>query len=715
MNENSTKAGDGRSTETIIRPGRNCWKLADASRTSVIVDAAAYFAAFAEACESARRQILILGWDFDRLERLHRDDIGDATPDRLGEFLVRLVRHRRDLRVYLLSWDFNMIYAAERELLPALRMRLQAPPRFHFRLDNAHPGGASQHQKVVVIDDRIAFVGGIDLSRWRWDTPDHAPADPRRIDPDGKPYPPFHDLMMLVEGEAAARLGELARARWRRSHGWRIKPPPMADSSPWPPSVEPGLHGQPVAIARTEPVFQGRNAVQEVKQLYLDAVAGARRFIYIENQYFTARCLGQALSERLADPDGPEVVLVLPRQTGGWLEQVTMDVLRTRVVACMRKADLHGRLRIYYPHQPGLAEDECISVHAKLMIVDDRLLRVGSSNTSNRSMGLDSECDLAVEAEEPGDPVEAFIRTTRQRLLGEHLDCGAQRLAAAETRETGLIAAIEGLMDAGRSLRPLDCTVSEEMDKMVPDSQLIDPQEPFSPDYFVKEYVPTEGRPQGRRRLWAFLAVIATLLGLAAAWRWTPMHQWLAPDQLSEWFAAVASPQARALAAVAGFLLASLLMVPVTLLAVISGIIFQGWEAFAYIVIAALGSSAIGFAGGRFMSRGVIERLSGSRIEQLSRRLAERGAVAVALLRLVPIAPFTVFNLVAGASHLGFRQFIVGSALGMGPGLAAITLFSSTLWGAITTPTWSGIALAAGIGAALALFALLVKRWLRSG
>ncbi len=210
----------------VLAPGRNCWKSAQASRLATLVDTADYFSAFAEACLAAKRQILILGWDFDRCERLHRDTQDAEIPDQLGAFLVWLVKQNPALNVYLLSWDFNMIYAAERELLPALRLRIQAPPRFHFRLDGMHPKGASHHQKVVVIDDRVAFVGGIDLSRWRWDTAEHKPDDPRRIDPNGKPYPPFHDMMLLVEGETAARLGDLARERWRRARGRKIAAPP---------------------------------------------------------------------------------------------------------------------------------------------------------------------------------------------------------------------------------------------------------------------------------------------------------------------------------------------------------------------------------------------------------------------------------------------------------------------------------------------------------
>ncbi|MDZ7784245.1 MAG: phospholipase D-like domain-containing protein [Halioglobus sp.] len=504
---NHAQSGDttGDSGERILQPQRNCRELCDAERVAVLRETADYFDAFARACRNARRQILILGWDFDRHERLYRDDEDRELPDKLGDFLKTLVRQRPQLEVYLLTWDFSMIYAAERELLPALRMRLSAPRRLHFRLDGEHPPGASQHQKVVVIDDRLAFVGGVDLSRWRWDTGEHKPDDPRRMDPDGKPYPPFHDLMFMVQGPVAARLGELARERWRRSSGRRLPAPPAGTTDPWPGNYEAELRNVQVAIARTEPAHQGRAEVREVERLYLDAIAAAERRVYIENQYFTSHALTGALAGRLAEERGPDVVLVLPKQTGGWLEQVTMDVLRGREVARLRAADRHDRLRIYYPHQPGLG-DTCISVHAKLLIVDDRLLRIGSSNTSNRSMGLDTECDLALEAVgADADQTRAYIDRLRRGLLAEHLDCDPEQVARAESEHGRLIAAIESLRDdRGRSLRPLDTEVSAELDALVPDAGVLDPDEPVNPEYFLTEYVPEEGRPAGQRRLLVF-------------------------------------------------------------------------------------------------------------------------------------------------------------------------------------------------------------------
>ncbi len=697
----------------ILVPGRNCWKVAHATRLATLVDAADYFSAFAESCRLAQRQILILGWDFDRHERLHRVEPRDELPDELGGFLVALVRRNPKLNVYLLSWDFNMIYAAERELLPALRLRIQAPRRLHFRLDDIHPKGASHHQKVVVVDDRIAFAGGIDLSRWRWDTTAHRPDDTRRTDPDGKAYPPFHDMMMMVEGDAAVQLGQLARERWRRARGWKIKPPTDLDRSPWPKSVASGLDDVQVAIARTEPAYRGHEAVEEVSRLYIDAIAAAQKTIYIENQYFTARDLADALIQRLSEEDGPQVVLVLPEKTGGWLEQVTMDVVRGRVVERLQKADKHDRLRIYFPYQPGLGDD-CISVHSKLLIIDDRLLRIGSSNTSNRSMGLDTECDLAIESRKPKDKVARYIGSIRACLLAEHLGCEVEDVIQAVHEHGGMIEAIESLRGEQRSLRPLDCKVTAELDELVPDSNLVDPPEPFSPDYFVEEYVPKSHKPKGRRRLLLFISVVLVLSALAATWRWGPLQSLLSPEQVGQYLTSISSNEGRAVVAIGGFIVASLLMVPITLLAIIGGMVFGGWEAFIYVMTGAMAASAIGFLGGRFLGKGVIERLSGSSIEKLSQRLAERGTVAVAVLRLVPVAPFAVFNLVAGSSHLGARQFLVGSLLGLMPGLGAITVFSSSLWDALRSPSWISLAAVAGLGAGLAGAAWLVKRWLRT-
>ncbi len=206
----------------IAREGETCWRRVHASRVAFLIDAAAYFSAFKAAAMRAKRSIVIIGWDIDSRVRLEpeRDDL--PAPDRLGDFLDHLVVNRPGLHVHILAWDFPLIYAGDRELFTGYRLGWMSNRRLRYCLDSAHPVGASHHQKIVVIDDALAFVGGIDFAARRWDTPRHAADDPCRVDASGKQYPPFHDFQLAIEGEAASALGELARGRWLRATGKKM-------------------------------------------------------------------------------------------------------------------------------------------------------------------------------------------------------------------------------------------------------------------------------------------------------------------------------------------------------------------------------------------------------------------------------------------------------------------------------------------------------------
>ncbi|MBZ0273748.1 hypothetical protein K8I61_17040, partial [bacterium] len=203
--------------EPLFQIGTNCWRVARSSRVKFLIDAASYFATFRETALRAQRTINILGWDIHSRADLVRHDPHDGYPRELGAFLRRLAHERRRLRIDILTWDFNMLFALEREWSPTTRRELSAPRRMRYRLDSHHPEGAAHHQKIVVIDDRVAFCGGIDLTMRRWDTPEHRVDDPRRVGPDGAPYAPFHDTQIMVDGEAAAALGDLFRERNGRS------------------------------------------------------------------------------------------------------------------------------------------------------------------------------------------------------------------------------------------------------------------------------------------------------------------------------------------------------------------------------------------------------------------------------------------------------------------------------------------------------------------
>ena len=135
----------------------------------------------------------------------------------------------------------------------------------------------------------------------------------------------------------------------------------------------------------------------------------------IEAQYLTAASIGEILAERLVEPDGPEIVVIMTRSSHGAMEHLVMGENRDRLIRKLRSVDRHGRLRIFYPAVPGRVLECEVHIHAKLIIVDDVFLRVGSSNLNNRSMGLDTECDLAIEGLDPR--TRATIAQLRDRLV----------------------------------------------------------------------------------------------------------------------------------------------------------------------------------------------------------------------------------------------------------------------------------------------------------
>jgi phospholipase D1/2 len=695
------------SQQRILAEGRNCWRIAQAQRAAFLIDGDAYFAAFVAAAEQAQESIFIIGWDVDSRVRLTSDGDGRMLPGELGHFLNALVSQRQRLHVYILNWDFSVLFALEREPLPMLKLGLRTHRRVHFRLDGNHPIGASHHQKIVVVDDAVAFVGGIDLAIRRWDRPDHCADDPRRVDPAGQPYPPVHDIQMAVDGQAAAALGELARERWRRATGQRIAAIHEGKSDPWPRLLTPDVEHVAVAISRTQPAYNGNAEVREVEALYLDAIAAARRFIYIEAQYLTSTVFGTALATRLAESGGPEVLLILPRDGAGWLEQSTMTVLRARLLRQLRSADHYGRLRVYYPAIPQLG-DSCINVHSKVLVVDDNLVRIGSSNLSNRSMGLDTECDLSIEA--AGDlRIQRTIAHFRQQLLGEHLGVPAEQVAATVATKPSLIAAVESLRGAERGLEPLDAEVPTWHDRLLPDGKILDPERPIAPERLIEPYIPKGNRQLGERRLMRSAIFLLMLAGLAVAWRWTPLGDWLDVATLVDWATPLRDHPLMPLAVIGAYVLGGVVVAPITVFIVATAIAFGPLLGFTYSLLGCLLSATLTYGIGSLIGRDTVRRFAGAQVSRLSHRLARHGLTAILLVRILPVAPFTVINVMAGASEVRFRDFILATFLGMLPGLLVMTFFGDRLESVIRDPKAESIIILVSLVVAL----VLVMAWLR--
>ena len=697
----------------ILQTGTNCWRIARARRAAFLIDGAAYFAAFRAAAEKARRSLFIIGWDINsRVELLRDGAITDGLPNPLGDFLNALVKRRHDLKIYVLAWDFAMLYALDREFLPLYKLGWRTHRHLYFHLDDAHPFGTSQHQKIVVVDDAVAFVGGFDLTKGRWDTSEHRPDERYRCDPDGGNYPPFHDVQMIVDGDAAAAIGGLARERWWRATSKQIDATKNTGADPWPATVNPCLTDVNIAIARTEPGYRHYPLVQEIKRLYLDAIKTARRWIYLENQYFTVAEIGDALGKRLNEPDGPEVILVSRLHGGGWLEENTMGTLRARLLVRLRSQDPYKRLRVYYPDREDLG-GKPINVHSKIMVVDDRFVRVGSANLNNRSMGSDSECDLAIESEEPR--VQNAIGDFRNRLLAEHLGVDPQQIAESLETKGSLIAAIESCEGKKRNLKPLEPSLDPPVDGLIPEASVIDPEQPIDPDELAVQFVPMEERQYAAGRLAISILLLLVICGLAAAWRWTPLRDWVNTETLVYAAEVLRNIPGSTLWVLGAYALASLIAIPITLMIVATVLVFDTFFGFIYALCGSVLGAAICFWLGRWIGRDAVRRLARSRINALSRRLGRHDLLATLLFRLVPVAPFTVVNLVAGASHIRFSAFIAGTVIGMAPGILAVTVFADRLLALLHDPSPTALVILALVIATLIAASVAIRYWIKRG
>ena len=686
----------------ILEEHDTCWRIAGCRRAKVLIDGANYFLALRRALRCAQRTVFIVGWDIDSRTPLvgpdgQKDD--DDLPATLGAFLTALVRRRPELKIHLLLWDYSMLYALEREPLPGVKIAWTTPPQISICLDDVLPLGACHHQKVVVIDDALAFSGGLDLAIRRWDTPEHALENPQRHDPRDISYRPFHDIQMMVDGQAALTLAELVRLRWERA-ACETLDPPQAQGDPWPEGFMPDFTDTRIGIARTFPAYDDQVEVREVERLFLRAIAAAQRCIYIENQFLTADGICAALIERLKTQPELEVLIVAPNVHHGWLEEHSMRAGRRRFMGRLVSAGVAERVKLTFPAVPGDRTGEGVMVHAKVMIVDDRLLRIGSANLNNRSMGADSECDLALEA---ADAREAeTIASLRHRLLAEHLGRDPAQIAEMVAQEGSLLAVVERCAEGERCLKPIDVRSSgtDELSRTV--GQFADPERPIEAPEFFGDMFGGRQDKQPVSRFVKLTAVALLVLALVVLWRWTPLSELTDPDILKEMLQSIGNGFWLPVVVLAAYVIGGLVVFPVTVLIAVTGMVFTPLPAFGYALAGSLLSATLTYAIGRKAGAQPLRNLLGTRVNRVSRALARRGVLSVAAVRMLPVAPFSFVNLAAGATQVRFADYLAGTLLGMAPGILVITLLGNQLGRVLSDPE----------PMELALFGLFIIAWL---
>ncbi len=441
----------------LLTPHTTCWRKEKASRAALLIDMEAYFDAAMDAMSRAKHCVHLLNWAFEANTLFHPEaGCTGKDSDRIGNFLIALAKDP-DLDVRVLCWKSAMPVAATQHFFPFMDRKAFAGTKVKFVLDGKLPIGACHHQKMIVVDDAIAFCGGGDIGPDRWDTPEHLDDNPRREKTrrDDKCFDSRHEVMGLVDGAAALALGDLFRDRWRRATGETLDVCPPVRNPSWPGKIAPGFANIDIGVSRTGAAWRDYPEIRENEALHVASIRAAKACIYMENQYFTSPLMAAELAKRLAEPDGPEVIIVSTEHSPSYFDQVTMDRTRLGFIKTLKSADRHGRFQAY---SPVTTLGRTIIVHAKLTIIDDVLLRIGSSNINNRSMGFDTECDLSLEAAGSGSAANRVeITGLRNRLLAHWLGCAEQTIADAIRKRGGVGKALEALRANGYCrLRPIE-------------------------------------------------------------------------------------------------------------------------------------------------------------------------------------------------------------------------------------------------------------------
>jgi uncharacterized membrane protein YdjX (TVP38/TMEM64 family) len=201
---------------------------------------------------------------------------------------------------------------------------------------------------------------------------------------------------------------------------------------------------------------------------------------------------------------------------------------------------------------------------------------------------------------------------------------------------------------------------------------------------------------------------------LAAAWRYTPLSELITAERIIGWARAVRETKWAPVVVILIYTPAAFLMFPRPLLTLLTVIAFGPWLGFAYGMAGILVSALATYYAGRLLSRETVKRLAGEMLDPMSKRLRSHGLAAVTAVRIVPAAPFTIEGIVAGALRIKLWHYMLGTFLGMLPGVLATSVFGDQIATALEDPTKINWWIVAGVVLAFAVFTYFVRRWFAS-
>jgi uncharacterized membrane protein YdjX (TVP38/TMEM64 family) len=327
-------------------------------------------------------------------------------------------------------------------------------------------------------------------------------------------------------------------------------------------------------------------------------------------------------------------------------------------------------------------------------------------------MGTDTECDIAIAAKTERE--RAAIRAVRDRLIGDHCGVAGKEVAAALAAGASLTALPERLGANGHALVAIDDGEPDTAEWAAYLHKLADPEQPIGAEQFAADFL---GGAPSRRSLMNILKIAAAgvvVLALVLAWELSPLSELARPERVSAALQDFAQGPWGPLVVVVAFTAGSLLLFPVTILIAATAAAFGPWLGFAYAALGTMSAALLTYAIGRLIGREALSDVLGPRLNRVREKIRRRGVIAVALIRLVPLAPFTIVNLAAGASDIRLIDFLLGTALGMLPGIVALAALGQQIGYMMAHPSvaafvWLTLAVAGWIALSLGLQAFVSR------
>ena len=524
----------------------------------------------------------------------------------------------------------------------------------------------------------------MDVSTNRWDTRDHPVISEERDGPDGE-YGPLHDVQMVSSGPVVVDFAKLVRWRWQRvaestpidirEDANNSEESPLPDV--WPDGFPPMFENVQCALARTIPFMDEVEPAQEVRHMLLDLISEAESFIYIENQFTTRQEIAEALNKQLKLKPNLSVAIVSSYEPKGKFECEAFWASRIEFKKILEKGIDPKRVKLTYSSVEDMKGRKAYKrIHSKVMTIDDKYLVIGSSNLSNRSMTLDTEIDTVLFGNT--DANRANIVQVRNDLLAEHTGRELDDMPALFDTEYPVESLMQGQIAHGYILTEVRDEVFTEHSVKNVFRALSDPEEPLiSMPTLDGAAVPA--RNPRRRSIMILLGLtIVGLLGGLMFWA-SQSIEWLSSDSINAFLEESRGTYFALPTVLLVYVVGGILFFPVTVLSLAVAAIFGPIWGPIYGIMGALMSSAIMFGIGKLSGNAGLKKLGGPKVAAVDEKLKRSGIVGVAAIRMLPIAPFSLVNLVAGISSIGILQFLIGTFLGMFPPMIAKGLVGDSI------------------------------------